>query len=312
MYYPYLRGRQNELLAVKELLQNSKLSTRIIPIIEPVKLSPTLVNTLEALVCAQRKVAFIWNPAVGSFGTDAKNPKNSGYLEKLGMILQENEEILRTVIMGVSVPPKIDRWLSEGIDPVRMISLCLDADNIKYHELAFREEQPYRTIVPYAPAFRRIRHNRVLLDDKFNKKLRNKDYADDEDEFFSDDHLYFENDNYVGFSDYSIVGDEYSESGFAPYAVAIHIVYFDQEKNLRIHHFTSTDNDDIADPAGKFYQALTKLVEWNSRMHLDTIAMKQFEEIYEKQTYPGLGVIKRLSIMHHLELVGRYLDGEQI
>ena len=87
MYYPYLRGRQNELLAVKELLLDSKLSERIIPIIEPVKLSPTLVNTLDALVQAHRKVAFIWNPAVGSFLSDTKNPKNSAYLERLRQIL---------------------------------------------------------------------------------------------------------------------------------------------------------------------------------------------------------------------------------
>ena len=47
MYYPILRGRQNELLALKELCENGLLSDKIIPIIEPVKLSPTLVNTIE-------------------------------------------------------------------------------------------------------------------------------------------------------------------------------------------------------------------------------------------------------------------------
>ena len=39
-------------------------------------------------------------------------------------------------------------------------------------------------------------------------------------------------------------------------------------------------------------------------------SMKQFEKIYHEQTYPGLGVVKRLSIMHHLELMGQFLDGE--
>ena len=50
MYYPILRGRQNELLAIKELLKESKLSEKIIPIIEPVKLSPTLVNSLKEYI----------------------------------------------------------------------------------------------------------------------------------------------------------------------------------------------------------------------------------------------------------------------
>lgn len=52
MYYPLLRGRQNELLAIKELLDASALSSKIVPVIEPVKLSPTLVNTLSAFSAA--------------------------------------------------------------------------------------------------------------------------------------------------------------------------------------------------------------------------------------------------------------------
>ena len=40
------------------------------------------------------------------------------------------------------------------------------------------------------------------------------------------------------------------------------------------------------------------------------MAIKTFEKICEEQSYPGLGVVKKLSLMHHLELVGRYLDGK--
>ncbi|WP_153052429.1 sce7725 family protein, partial [Streptococcus suis] len=46
MYFPYLRGRQYELIALRELLENDTLSKRVVPIIEPVKLSSTLINTL--------------------------------------------------------------------------------------------------------------------------------------------------------------------------------------------------------------------------------------------------------------------------
>ena len=31
--------------------------------------------------------------------------------------------------------------------------------------------------------------------------------------------------------------------------------------------------------------------------------------MYDSETYPGLGVIKKLSIMHHLEWMGNNLDG---
>lgn len=67
MYYPILRGRQNELLAIKELLNASCLSEKIVPIIEPVKLSPTLVNTMKTFTEHRHDLALIQNPKVGSF-----------------------------------------------------------------------------------------------------------------------------------------------------------------------------------------------------------------------------------------------------
>lgn len=310
MYYPLLRGRQNELLAIKELLDASALSSKIVPVIEPVKLSPTLVNTLSAFSAAKHPIILIRNPSVGSFGLDCKSSKNRSYLEKLKVLLADNDLLQRGLIIGSKSPSTFAHWKANGISEEDVVALCLKPDDVKYYEETFGDVPPQKTMVPYASAFRRIRKNRILLDNKFNKKLRNKDYADDEDEFFSEDHLFFEQDNYVGFSDYSIVGDEYVESGFAPYAVAIHIVYFDKDNVLRIHHFISKDNEDISDPANKFYQALQQLVEWNKQMQLNTIAMRKFKEIYQNETYPGLGMVKRLSIMHHIELMGKFLDGD--
>ena len=309
MYYPILRGRQNELLAIKELLNASRLSDKIIPIIEPVKLSPTLVNTIKTFADVERDLVLIRNPKVGSFSVDARNSKNTKYLESLKTTLRE-AKVLRGVIVDKDTPSRVEKMHQKGATDEEIISICTNPDAIKFYENTFSGNTSVRTVVPYASAFRRIRNNRILLEDKFNKKGRNQDYIDDPDEFFSNDHIYYSEDGYVGFSDYSIIGEEYSESGFAPYAVAIHIVYFDDSKVLRVHHFVSEDNDDISDPANKFYQAVKQLVEWNKTQQLDTMAIKTFEKICEEQSYPGLGVVKKLSLMHHLELVGRYLDGK--
>ena len=48
MYFPYLRGRQFELIALRDLLDKGVLRDKIIPIIEPVKLSSTLIKTIES------------------------------------------------------------------------------------------------------------------------------------------------------------------------------------------------------------------------------------------------------------------------
>lgn len=309
MYYPILRGRQNEMLAIKELLNNSVLSSKIVPVIEPVKLTATVVNTLKAFADTGRELAIIRNPEVGAFSTDWRNSKNKQYRDRMSELL-ESDNIKKGLIIRQSVNDVVAKWHEKGITDSNIIAICNNPDMIKFYESAFQNSTDVRTIVPYAPAFRRIRKNRILLEDKFNKKTRNQDYKIDLDEFFSNDHIYYADDGYVGFSDYSIIGNEYSESGFAPHAVAIHIVYFDSDKNLRIRHFVSNTNDDISDPAQKFYEAVTQLVEWNKEHQLDTIAIKTFEKIYEEQSYPGLGVIKKLSLMHHLELMGRYLDGQ--
>ena len=50
MYFPYLRGRQNELLCLRGLLNAGKLSSKVIPIIEPVRFSSTFFSTLTKFI----------------------------------------------------------------------------------------------------------------------------------------------------------------------------------------------------------------------------------------------------------------------
>lgn len=312
MYFPYLRGRQYELIAIRELSQRGKLSNLVVPIIEPVKLSSTLANTISICEKNNNKLAFIVNPQVGSLYVDARKDKTGKKLSELYAMVSENKNTIKAVIAGDDSETEMEDLIARGVRKNEIMSIYLNRDGISDYDTVFEKSAKYN-VVPYDMAYRKIRESRILLSDRFEevKRERNNDYAKKEDEFFSDDHLYY-NDGYVGFSDYSIVGHEYQEAGFAPYAVAIHIVYFDNERNLRIHHFVSDSNDDINDPAKKFYEAVTKLVEWNADMHLETEGIKMFEELHRTGAYPGLGVVKKLSIMHHLQLMGEFLEGNMI
>lgn len=307
MYFPYLRGRQFELIALRELVEKGVLSSRITPIIEPVKLSSTLVKTIEVYGENSKQLAIITNPKVGSFSSDVKEEKNQKLKESLSASLKVNNNILYMYLLRASSKP--EKFIARHAD--NMGTICDDKDAVPVYESYFSETDVKFNLIPDESGFRRkVRKNRVLLADKFNKQQRNNDYIEIDDEPFSEDHLYYSEDGYVGFADYSVVGEEYNETGFAPYAVAIHIVYFDTDESLRVKHFVSDSNDDISDPAGKFQEALSKLVEWNEEKQLDTVAMKEFEDLYRREAYPGLGTVKKLSIMHHLELIGRYLDKE--
>ena len=186
-----------------------------------------------------------------------------------------------------------------------------DSDFLDDYERLFGAAAPKYTLIPDERAFRRnVVAGKVLFEDKFAKKMRNADYEKKPDEPFSDEHLFFADEGYLGFSDYSVIGADYAETGFAPYAVAIHIVYFDEHKKLRIRHFVSNSNDDIEDPAGKFYEALIKLNKWyqSEANPPCTAGINAFLEHYKKQTYPGLGTVKKLALMHHLELVSQFFE----
>lgn len=308
MYLPYLRGRQFELIALRELVEKEVLSEKVIPIIEPVKLSSTLIKTITKYKEEDKALCIIVNPQVGGFYDDYQDSKNEKLVEQFNKVISETD----TLLFAKIVKPK-DTAAETFIEKHgnSMITICTNKDAIPIHEKYFADQDVKFNLIPDDSGFRRkIRSNRVMLDDKFNKLERNTDYSKIDDEPFSEDHLFYLEDGYKGFADYSIVGDEYSDTGFAPYAVAIHIVYFADDDSLRIKHFVSDSNDDISDPAGKFREALSKLVEWNQTMKLDTLGMIEFEDLYEREAYPGLGTVKKLSIMHHIELLGSYLDKE--
>ena len=265
MYFPYLRGRQFELIALRELLEGKRISEKVIPIIEPVKPSSTLLKTLETFVKNDREIAVVFNPTVGDFAKKLKEMReeDSKVANELYDLLTQNDKVIKSYIM--------DRGILSEIKS--------EASKNKY-------------LI--------INLNRDCLD-----------YIDNQDEFFSDSHLYYQNENYVGFADYSVVGEEFNESGFAPVAVAIHVVYFDKKKELRIHHFVSDSNEGIEDPGGKFGEALEKLVYWCDENNVqNTLGLQGFYDCYSSGKYPGLGTVKKYSIMHHIELVSNFLGGK--
>ena len=66
MYFPYLRGKQFELIALRELGDFMSLNIhKVSPIIEPVKISSTLKNTLKNLKDNNINFNIVLNPQVG-------------------------------------------------------------------------------------------------------------------------------------------------------------------------------------------------------------------------------------------------------
>ena len=314
MYFPYLRGKQNELIAVRELLLRGLLSNNIIPIIEPVTLTSTLILTLKAFIKEKRNIAVIVNPSVGAFERQCKNPSNKEQpkLKDEFYRLLDSESIIKSVIMS-STANDITNWLvGKGIAKDSILVILNDPNFFDAYIQVFGKTVPQYVLIPAEPSFvSRVPAHRVCFSDRFNKRPKNEDYLDAEDEYFSDDCSRYPNADFLGFADYSTIGRDFVLNGFAPKAVVIHIVYLSSTGTLRIRHFVSTSNEDTDDPAGKFSEAVSKLVAWykkNKDIIPLTYGLNQLIQHHSRGSYPSLGPVKKLSIMHHLEVVGRYLD----
>lgn len=322
-YYPYLRGRQYELLALRELLAGGLLSAQVIPVIEPVKDMPQVHQVLKIFREYENSVGIVLNPNVGDLASDTDLDTKFdiyGHYE-MNPIMGELGKVFPVILLNNDAV-KVAKHVQEKDESLLRdngIVIVSEDDRgrirnlkeFKFHAVASSDSERLT---------RDLRRNdidtkRILFSDPFIKRENNAAYAlkDNQDEFFSDDHLWYKKEKYEGFGDYSTVGDNYTERGGMPKAVALHIVYFDKEWNLRIHHFVSGVSDDAHETPMKFVQAAKQLSEWHSereqlRYERLTLGMKILIDHAKTGTYPGLPTIKKLTIMHHLELMGWFLS----
>ena len=273
MYFPYLRGRQKELLCLRELLDAGKLSSKIIPIIEPVKFSSTLFSTLTKFIEMGHQVIVIRNPEVGSFrkesGDMIKNTEKESdekKKEKIRKTLEgykevwNNPQIQKAYLVDDDV---ISMVREKKIDAKDVVMINIKKGNYRFYEEYGEEIIGKYTVVPKGGDFEDIiEDDIIILEDSYRKAKRNIDYIENPDELFSRNHIVYKKRGFVGFSDFSMVGNDFDESGFAPLAIAIHIMYFGNRDELKIHHFVSESNESISDPARKFEEAMNKLVNW--------------------------------------------------
>lgn len=311
MYFPIFRGRQYELLALRELLEKGLLHEKIVPVIEPVKVSATFIRTIDSFIENGRKVAIIRNPQTGEWEKDLKNSTRKEAVEKIQKQFSDSH-----IISAYYVNSDLSDCLKQAEDEGRAIDSLIfvwkTPGHIDEYLQLVGNRTPKYNIIPDKIVFRKkIRDNLVLCEDHFPKKKRNADYFGIEQDFFSSDHLYYDQENFTGFSDYSVSGQDFELTEFDNSAVVIHIVYFNDNHDLMIKHFVSDSNTDPTDSAERFAEAAAKLVEWNQKEgNFNTAGIRALEEAYRNGTTPGSGVILRYSIMHHLELISMFLSGE--
>lgn len=293
MYYPYIRGKQYDLLALKELNERGLLNKHVMPIIEPVKDSAALLRTVESFAKKQQPLLLIENPQVGSYLLNAERMYDVEQAKQgsvhAGLFLTE-ETNLNDVAADSYLFATNYSFIQQNVAELQAV------DN----PLIISDESRIRT---------RIRQNRIILQDHFTRLKHAEQYVEVPDEFFSNTHLFYREEGFEGFADYSIDGSRYLEKGFPAPVIVLHILYFDRQQNLRIKHFVSDTMEGMGGQKEKFQEALAKLASWYDRYADQLILTEGLAQLLTYQSldkFPGLGTIKKLSLMHHLELMSRF------
>ncbi|MEC7784996.1 MAG: sce7725 family protein [Bacteroidota bacterium] len=306
MYFPYLRGKQFEMIALRELCALfPDTITNISPIIEPVKLSSTLVSTLKELAAKGVNFNLIINPRVGDLIGQDEN-----ILEIIRTELKDYQNLQIGIIVDHKTGDNLDYMFQRlglidfehnGFTLIHNYELAsLNLKKIQELEVRFNVIYSQKTSRRYYREF--PQETRVSLDDYFKDQARNADYLGQES-VFSEEYRFYDEDGFCGFSDFLTIGDNYSETGFLPRAVAIHISYIKSDRKIWVKHFVSESNGDVSDIGGKFAEAVAKLDDWAEQEGITTQGVKKLQDFKQSGHFPGLGTLKKLSVMNHIELI---------
>ncbi|TCZ23281.1 sce7725 family protein [Pantoea agglomerans] len=299
MYYPFIRGKQFELVALRELaprLPNNLYK----PIIEPVRknLLP-LIKTIKFINEFNIEPVVIINPDLGDFEevkaelySDLLSLDNS--LSFLPCIkISDNKD---NSYLIKELPARKAIFVPEIIDESILKDIQGDCLGILPSDI-FDEELAKLD-------------NIVLLDDPFQKKSRNADYKE-KSRFSSLHKTYKSRKNVIGFGDYTIVGSDYSEAGGPAYVVTIHLSYIEKENaHMFVRHFSSSPSNSPANPGGKFDEALKcamTFIRQNPHTFDKTLGLEELSRLSAAEHFPGLGQVKKISIEHHIETICNFL-----
>lgn len=309
MYHPYVRGKQFELLTIKESA-SVLAASGFMPIIEPVREDVGgLSRSLNAVVEQGGSAILIVNPEHGQLagaGESLSQMLQDQYLNKpnisAGILLRADstlEEAAQCYKIHSAHNPAI---IHAGFSDAKGLSAVL-GPLTKTNKHIFVDSSGVRL---YAKHF--SNGFRVLLRDGF-KRQNNKLYPSVEP--FSDLHVTYPDEGMDGFGDFLIVGDDFVDGGGLPLVLAIHVTFIDPDKDdaMYIYHFKSQVHISQKNPAGKFLEALSEMMKvLNAPVCkiYETEAVKEFRDLFAKKHFPGLGYIKKLSMSHHIETLSMY------
>jgi hypothetical protein len=309
MYYPILKGKQFELTALKELVGHIPASN-VCPILEPVNLNlAPLATTVSELTAAGITSWVVINPSQSEFVTGSGSNITASLRTHLATVRTGQGSFVPCIkIRDASDAPAIALLRSFTIPFVAyvegVVTPALVVDLMRASAVALNPDKTDFSVWGVLP-------RAVLYHDGFDKKTRNLDYGTES--YYSNFHNGYRSfPNAIGFGDYTILSERLVEGGGPAFVVTLHMSYLDpfRSNQMYVRHFSSySDNDSQSDPGGKFREALDLLISYvstNPGNFVNTAGLQEFITLHGTRHYPGLGVVKKISIKHHIQTLSSW------
>ncbi|WP_431265125.1 sce7725 family protein [Roseateles chitinivorans] len=320
MYFPYLHGKQKEVLALRHLAPVLGRDGQLQPVLEPVRQATTSVrHTLEACEAHRLQVWLVVNPVRQDF--ELLPPAQSlEWGRQLFTSLPRRQWIHPTLMLGPSLTASLIRRFVQLFGS-RPLGLVAGPDAPPLHEVMtllggaqvrtvfFKDIEPtHAARVAVGPAGCVWVENRRLPE---SPELRVS-----ERHLFTDRALTFHSDGFAGFSDYTTLPSRPEAPELASRLAAFRL------SGLRtapatgefwIEHFLGGRfGPDEGGADGRFRQALLALQAALDRTDVcfgPTEAVRRYLDALAGGTVPTRALSKQWEVMHHLELVSGVLAG---
>ncbi len=305
MYFPVIRGKQFDVLALRHVAAALAAAGNVRPIVEPVR---DQWNNLTTIADAGVSMAVVVNPQDGDY-----SPLRQGGppdpVPASGVALYAHANVTEAMIIAeataaaqvaafVASTPDRRVFLVESVPRYRTpdpIAVAL-ASNPDYYAIR-------RSAVPASttPAMN------VDIQDHFNRADTNVNYPFDE--FYTTRHMTIVGDpNFDHFGDYLVQGEDYNDAGGGRARnVALHHVYMNgpMQSELRVRHYVSAQHPDIGT---MWHDALTQLVADLPNLAAlsplnETATCDEYRGLLATGNYPGLGKMKEYAFRHLLLLM---------
>lgn len=310
MYHPYLRGKQFELLALRNVIDKI-VESGMTPIIEPVRESSRdIAKCVEMLSENNCDYIIIANPKCGELERNQLAAERVidriveiDHEVELAYIVDERTSLAEIINLIENYENQIFSIVHSGRfnDPDGLLELLSSLDNFNKHIfISENSSHGYRNL------FLSPTSNRILICDGFVRRARNADYENHVEEFFSELPYRYAEQGYQGFGDFLTIGNYFSEGGGQAITAAIHITYEKEDEEIYVRHFLSEPRSVPEEVPILLEEALEKLVDFldeNPEMLDWSMSCNELVEIKNGGCQTNLAYIKKLVISHHIELM---------